>query len=233
MHIVITGASQGIGKALAKAFSVRDRINLYLISRSKEKLNQVSSECKELNPKADISIIPFDLDRIIMEDLPPEFDFPRVDILINNAGLLIKKDFLKTEPVEMMDMITTNFLVPACLIRKLANRMGGTKPSHVINLGSMGGFQGSKKFPGLSIYSASKAAIASLTECLASELSDKNIYFNCLAIGAVQTEMLALAFPGYHAPLTSDQMAEFIVDFSVNGYKYMNGKVLPVSLSTP
>ena len=113
------------------------------------------------------------------------------------------------------------------------SNMGGVKPTHVVNIGSMGGVQGSVKFPGLSIYSASKAALATLTECLAAEYPDKNIYFNCLALGAVQTEMFDEAFPGYKAPLTADEAAEFITDFALNGYKYFNGKIIPVSLSIP
>jgi short-subunit dehydrogenase len=233
MHVVITGAGQGIGKALAMEFSKKEQINLYLISRSKENLAQAKDQCKKINPRAQITIIPFDLDRILLEDIPAELDCSRIDILINNAGMLIRKDFANTEPDDMIDMITTNFLVPACLIKKLIDRMGGSLPSHVINIGSMAGFQGSKKFSGLSIYSATKAALASLTECLATELSSKNIYCNCLAIGSVQTDMLATAFPGYQTQLTPNQIAEFIVDFSVTGYKYFNGKVLPVSLTTP
>jgi NAD(P)-dependent dehydrogenase (short-subunit alcohol dehydrogenase family) len=97
----------------------------------------------------------------------------------------------------------------------------------------MGGYQGSVKFKGLSLYSATKAAIASLTECLATEYTNKNIFFNCLALGAVQTEMLNEVFPGYIAPLSAKEMAGFISQFAINGYKYFNGKVLPVSVSTP
>ena len=93
--------------------------------------------------------------------------------------------------------------------------------------------QGSAKFPGLTAYSSSKAAIAGLTECLAEELKDKNISVNCLAIGAVQTEMLEEAFPGYKAPLSPKQMAEYIFDFALKGHQYYNGKILPVSSSTP
>lgn len=97
----------------------------------------------------------------------------------------------------------------------------------------MGGFQGSAKFPGLSAYSSSKAALACLTECLAEEFKDKNIAFNCLALGAVQTEMLNEAFPGYKAPLNASDMAAYIANFSINGHQYFNGKIIPVSLSTP
>ena len=104
---------------------------------------------------------------------------------------------------------------------------------HIVNIGSMGGFQGSSKFPGLSVYSSSKAAVASFTECLAEELKDTKIKANCLALGATQTEMLEEAFPGYIAPLSANEMAEFIADFSLNSSKWINGKVLPISISTP
>ena len=97
----------------------------------------------------------------------------------------------------------------------------------------MGGFQGSSKFPGLSVYSASKSAVAGFSECLAEELKEKNIQVNCLALGAAQTEMLAEAFPGYEAPVSANKMAEFIGDFSLNANQWINGKVIPVSLSTP
>jgi NAD(P)-dependent dehydrogenase (short-subunit alcohol dehydrogenase family) len=97
----------------------------------------------------------------------------------------------------------------------------------------MGGFQGSMKFKGLSYYSASKAALACLSECLANEFADSNISVNCLALGAVQTEMLEEAFPGYKAPVTAKEMAGFISYFAINGHKFYNGKILPVAVSTP
>jgi NAD(P)-dependent dehydrogenase (short-subunit alcohol dehydrogenase family) len=105
--------------------------------------------------------------------------------------------------------------------------------AHIVNIGSMGGFQGSSKFPGLSIYSASKAALANLTECLAEEWKEYNINVNCLALGSVNTEMLQSAFPGYEANVSPHEMAKFIADFSINGRALFNGKVIPVALNTP
>jgi short-subunit dehydrogenase len=233
MDVVITGASQGIGRALALRFSQIERIHLYLISRNEKKLTDVAALCKKKNSGCVVNTIPYDLDRILYEELPGQLDCDHIDILINNAGLLIKKDFASLSSDEMMDLVTTNFLAPACLISKAISRLGGNAPSHIINMGSMAGFQGSKKFSGLSMYSATKAALASLTECLAAEYEGKNIYFNCLAIGSVETEMLAKAFPTLRAPLVPEQMAEFIFDFALNGYKYFNGKVLPVAVTTP
>lgn len=105
--------------------------------------------------------------------------------------------------------------------------------AHIVNMSSMGGVQGSAKFPGLSLYSASKGAVGILTECLAEELKEEGVSVNALAIGAVQTEMLSQAFPDYKAPLSADEMAGFIKYFALQGKNFFNGKVLPVSLSTP
>jgi NAD(P)-dependent dehydrogenase (short-subunit alcohol dehydrogenase family) len=107
------------------------------------------------------------------------------------------------------------------------------KGSHVVTISSMGGIQGSMKFPGLAAYSSSKGAVITLSELLAEEYKEQGITFNVLALGAVQTEMLAEAFPGYQAPISAAEMAEYIVDFTLTGNKYYNGKVLEVSSSNP
>ena len=117
--------------------------------------------------------------------------------------------------------------------RILLPMMEGSRLKHVVNITSMGGFQGSAKFGGLSFYSASKAALGNLTECLAEELGEEGFRVNALALGSVQTEMLAEAFPGYKAPLNPGQMAGFIEWFTLEGAVYFNGKILPVSVSTP
>jgi NAD(P)-dependent dehydrogenase (short-subunit alcohol dehydrogenase family) len=124
-------------------------------------------------------------------------------------------------------------MIPWQLIQSLLDLLAKSGKSHVINISSIGGMQGSVKFPGLSAYSSAKGALGILTECLAAELSDKGISFNCLALGSVQTEMFKMAFPGYKAQLKPEEIATFIADFALNGNKYFNGKILPVSVSTP
>jgi len=108
-----------------------------------------------------------------------------------------------------------------------------SKGSHIVNIGSMGGFQGSAKFPGLSAYSASKAALHTLTECLAIEFDEKEIKVNCLALGSAQTEMLEKAFPGYQSPVMAFEMGKFVADFALTGHRFFNGKILPVALNNP
>ena len=155
----------------------------------------------------------------------------KIDVLINNAGLLINKPINDLSIADFEQLFEINVKSVFRLVKLLLPHFN--KNAHIVNIGSMGGFQGSAKFPGLSLYSASKGALAILTECLAEELKDRNIKVNCLALGAAQTEMLQKAFPGYQAPLSAAEIAEFIADFAIKAHHYLNGKIVPVSLSTP
>lgn len=235
MNIIITGASRGIGFEVVKLFARKGNHNIVAISRNADKLKELKSACIRENVEAHLFPYTYDIAN------PEAFDdsfidtirsfIPTVDILINNAGYLYNAPLNKLPDSELRQMVEVNFISPARLIRAILPLM--TKGSHAVNISSMGGFQGSVKFPGLSVYSATKAALANLTECLAEELKDTGIAFNSLAIGAVNTEMLSQAFPDYQAPLSASEMANFIVDFAIGGHKFFNGKILPVSLSTP
>ena len=141
--------------------------------------------------------------------------------------------FSKTTLHDFTHIYKVNVFAPALLIQEVLQNNQPEQPTHVVNISSMGGFQGSAKFPGLSVYSSSKAAIANLTEVLAEEYKGTNTRFNCLALGAAQTEMLNEAFPDYIAPLSAVQMAIYIHQFCTTGAEYFNGKVIPVSLTTP
>lgn len=156
-----------------------------------------------------------------------------LDVLVNNAGNMVNKPFSEISEKELRAVYETNVFAPFSLIQTLLPLMNRQRRSHIVNIGSMGGVQGSSKFPGLSAYSSSKAALSGLTECLAEELKPENVSVNCLALGAVQTEMLARAFPGYQAPLKAIQMAEFICHFVTTGQNYFNGKIIPVASTTP
>jgi short-subunit dehydrogenase len=160
-------------------------------------------------------------------------DLCHIDILVNNAGYLSNMPFESTTTEEIENMALVNFISPALLIRELLPLLGKSGISHVVNISSMGGFQGSTKFSGLSVYSATKAALACLTESLREEYKETDIIFNCLCLGAVQTEMLAEAFPGYKAETTSAVMGEFIAEFAINSHRFFKGCVLPVTKSNP
>ena len=244
MNIVITGASRGIGYETAILFSKDKNNKIICVSRK---------EFDGPNPYGNIFSIKFDLQNgDIGKTLLPEIKkhIDSLDILINNAGTLINKPFVKLTDEDWQTIFEVNLFAPAKLIRLLlplftallspssprAKSKGGEGPgvrSHILNISSIGGFQGSSKYPGLSAYSASKGALAIFTECLAVELAEKNIAVNCLCPGGVQTEMFESAFPGATAAMTAKQMAEKIYSFSLSAGKLMTGKIIPVSLSNP
>ena len=157
--------------------------------------------------------------------------FDHVDILINNAGQLVNKPFNKTTFNDFESVYKVNVFGAAELIRLLIKSFNSS--CHIVNISSIGGIAGSSKFSGLSAYSSSKGALNILTEMLSEEFKESDIKINSLALGAVQTEMLNDAFPGYKAPLSAKEMAKFILDFSLNGSKFFNGKIIPVSISNP
>jgi short-subunit dehydrogenase len=236
MTIIITGASRGIGFEMVRLFAKKGNHHIIAISRNKKKLHELTADCKKINHQ--VRVIPVVMDLLEIPANPVRLDVIKastdnIDILINNAGKLITRSFQKTSLAEAMDMFNTNFFAPAFLIRGLLSHMGKKGNTHILNIGSMGGFQGSSKYPGLSYYSASKAALAVLTECLPGEIKNPGISVNCLALGAAQTEMFSEAFPGLKAPVSAAEMAEFIVDFAMKGHRYFNGKVIPVALSNP
>ena len=237
MNVIITGASRGIGAELVKLFAAGKDNIIIALSRNLVQLENIRKDCLLNHPGVSIFIYQTDLTAIDTEHGSLvsfiEHHMDHIDILVNNAGYLVNKPFTDICSSEMEQMVKVNYTGPARLIQLLIERMGGDTPSHIVNIGSMGGFQGSAKYPGLAIYSSTKAALASLTECLAEELKGRNIYFNCLALGAVSTEMFEEAFPGFDASLSAGAMAQFIHYFSVNGYRYFNGKVIPVSLGLP
>jgi len=237
MNVIITGASRGIGFESVKYFARKNNMQVFALSRNKSSLGRLATECAGLNKTSIVKPLAIDLVDLIsnpgllIKKLPGK-DF-HVDILINNAGFLVNKPFSETSADDIISTFNVNCLAPSMLIRHLLPYMGTEAGTHVVNISSMGGYQGSKKYPGLSWYSSLKAAMACMTECLDEEMKEKNIVFNCLALGSVQTEMLSTAFPGYSAPLKSEEMADFIGHFALTAHRFMRGKIIPVSLINP
>ncbi|WP_452219564.1 SDR family NAD(P)-dependent oxidoreductase [Lacinutrix salivirga] len=224
-NIIITGTSRGIGFELVHLFANQGH-NVLALSRNAQPVNNLNYE--------NITSLAFDLCNEKDYEKVEAFiksEWKHVDVLINNAGMIINKPFANTNFKDFTKVYQTNVFGVAEMTRVVLPFMKAN--SHVVTISSMGGIQGSMKFPGLAAYSSSKGAVITLTELLAEEYKDIGPQFNVLALGAVQTEMLAEAFPDYKAPTTAKEMAEYICDFSLNGNKFYNGKVLQVSNSTP
>ena len=235
MNILVTGASRGIGFEIVKLYAQNQENVILAFARDIELLRELQVLCKEEHDN-DIHIYSLDF-------LSDEFDNElknilsnhklHFDIIINNAGYLVNKPFIETSILEVHKTYKVNVYAPISILQNVIPSLNDKQECHILNIGSMGGYQGSAKFAGLSVYSSSKAALANLTECLAEEYKEKNVKINCLALGSVQTDMLNNAFPGYKAQVTPIDMATFIVQFSLQSPIYINGKIIPVSNSTP
>ncbi|MFV0249144.1 MAG: SDR family NAD(P)-dependent oxidoreductase [Tenacibaculum sp.] len=223
--VIITGASRGIGFELTKKFASEghDVLALSRNTLSIKKLQQSNITC-------------LSVDLALEEDIKKAINFVQkhwqsVHILINNAGKLINKPFSELTAADFNEVYKVNVFGLVELTRGILSFM--PLKSHVVTISSIGSVQGSQKFSGLAAYSSSKAAVIALSELLAHEYKQQQIAFNVLALGAVQTEMLEKAFPGYQAPITAQEMATYIYDFALTANKYFNGKLLQVSSTTP
>ena len=223
-NVIITGTSRGIGFELALQFANQGHQVLAVSRKIPDGLLG--------NPK--ITCLSIDMS---VEDEMHEIDkfiastWKKVDVIINNAGCLVNKPFAQLTQSDFERVYKVNVFGVANLIRTCLPYL--QKGSHVVSISSMGGIQGSSKFAGLAAYSSSKGALITLSELLAEEYKEQGIAFNVLALGAVNTEMLEEAFPGYVAPISAVAMAEYIFNFALTGSKFYNGKVLQVSSTTP
>jgi NAD(P)-dependent dehydrogenase (short-subunit alcohol dehydrogenase family) len=223
-NIIISGTSRGIGFELALKFASAGH-QVLAISRNipKQLAEHPSITCLSVDVSKEE-----DLDKVgaFLADT-----WKNVDAIIHNAGALIVKPFSETTSEDFESIYKVNVFGVASLTRTALPYL--QHGSHVVSISSMGGIQGSMKFAGLSAYSSSKGAVITLSELLAEEYKERGISFNVLALGSVQTEMLAEAFPGYKAPIMPSEMADYILDFTLTGNRYFNGKIIQVSSTTP
>lgn len=220
---LVTGASRGIGKEIARALAQAGH-GVIATARSAQGLNELAKAYPEqvVAVSADLST---DTGCAALARYGP------LDGVAHAAGLLINKPFHDLKDEDWARMWDVNVMSAVRLARHLSPVFA--TGAHVVLIGSMGGVQGSSKYPGLSGYSATKGALCVLTECLATEWRDRGVSVNCLALGAVQTDMLAQAFPGYQAPVSAERMGSFVATFLTTSGDIQNGKILHVSLNNP
>ena len=225
---LVIGASRGIGKALVEIIAKDPNNSVIALARSKHSLENYFDGFS--NVHSDFIDLQSDS---LKEDLSNVLNsYDRIDYMINNAGKLVNKPFLELTQEDFDTCYQINAIGVMKSVQVAVPKMlafGG----HVVNISTVGAFQGSVKFPGLTAYSTSKAAVTSFTELFSEEYKKTKITMNCLCLGAVQTEMLEEAFPGYKASISAESMAKYIYDFTTTAHKYMSGKIIPVSLSTP
>ncbi len=226
MNIIVVGASRGIGKAIVEQIAKDSSNQILALSRNTKGM-------ETFNQFPNVKFAAFDLNTSnVRESADKVFEeLDTIDILINNAGYLVNKPFPELTKTDLDACYQVNVIGVMQTVQAAVPKM--EKGGHIVNISSMGGFQGSVKFPGLAAYSTSKAAVCSFTELFAEEYKETPIKMNCLCLGAAQTEMLEEAFPGYEAPVSAEKMAEYIANFALTAHQWINGKILPISLSTP
>ena len=220
-NVLVIGASRGIGKELVSQFAAKG-LETFGFARSLENVSNNNVHYIHLN--------------LLSPTIKTDFEkatehIGSIDYLIHNAGFIAVKPFLELSREDIQNCYQVNVMSVMEITQICLPRM--KRGGHIVMISSIGGFQGSSKFPGLAAYSTSKAALVSLTELLAEEFKNSGVSINCLCLGAVQTEMMEEAFPGYIAPHQPAEIAEFIVDFTLNNGKYFHGKIIPVSVSNP
>jgi len=231
--IVITGASSGVGAGVASLL-VKQGHTVIGVARSKDKLEALKKQLE--NEKGMFHCCVGDLTKSNFENdikrYINQLGLDQVDVLINNAGYLVNKPFGELSMSDWQAVYDVNVFGPVRLIRSLYALLEKSSESHILNISSIGGVNGTDKFPGLSAYSSSKGALSILTEVLGKEFAKDGVHVNALDLGSVQTEMLEKAFPEYRSPTTVEQMARFIAMFALNGQEVCNGKNIPIALTS-
>jgi NAD(P)-dependent dehydrogenase (short-subunit alcohol dehydrogenase family) len=220
---LVTGASRGIGKEIVRALAEAGH-GVIATARSAQALRELATAYPQ-------NVVAADADLATDSGCAAMARFGPLDGVAHAAGLLINKPFHKLTDEDWQTMWEVNVMSAVRLARHLSPVFN--PGAHVVLIGSMGGVQGSSKYPGLSAYSATKGALSVLTESLATEWGARGISVNCLALGAVQTDMLAEAFPGYKAPVSAERMGAHIAHFLSTAGDLHNGKILQVALNNP
>ena len=234
MKAFITGIGGGIGLETCKQFLSKGW-DVVGVIRNPAQENQIKRATSSL--LGELSILNLDLSQSNfkkqLDDYLSSSSHKDFNVLVNIAGVLNPMPIQEYDFDKIQEIVTVNFISPTLLIQSIIPYMNGSNSHNIVNISSMSGFQGSVRFPGLGIYGASKAALSSITESLSEELKEKNIHINALAIGSVNTNMLKEAFPDYTSSMQPNEMASYIFSFATHGFKFYNGKTLPVAITNP
>ncbi len=187
MNAIITGATKGIGKAIALKFA-SENINLVVCARSQEGLDALAAEIKEMNPRVSVQTKTCDV------SIPQEVkdfgtfclsSFDKIDILINNAGYFLPGDIHKEEEGLLEKMLNTNLMSAYHLSRCIVPQLQKQKEGLIINISSVAGLQAYSQGGS---YSISKFALTGFSKNLRGELKDDGIKVSTVYPGATYSD---------------------------------------------
>jgi short-subunit dehydrogenase len=181
--VVITGASQGIGAAIARAFAADIRgVGLALVARSSANLAAVARACADLG--ANPGVFPCDVsdeEAVAGLEAAVRRRFGAVDVLVNNAGKYVGAPFLATSTAEFDRMLSANLRSLFLVTRAFAPGMVRRRRGDIFNMGSVAGITA---LPGASAYTAAKFGVAGLSKAMRAEFRDKGVRVCCVHPGA-------------------------------------------------
>lgn len=220
---IVTGASRGIGLAIARRF-VQRGFKLLLVARNQSELKRVAAELGAANT-ATLAVdvgVPTAADQIIQT---AHERFGRIDILVNNAGVAPLKSIEQTTDDDLRSLLAVNIEAVFRLTRAVwpvMRRQGG---GTIVNISSLGSVD---PLPGFSVYGATKAWVNLFTKAAAAEGKEFGIRVLAVAPGAVETELLRSRFPDFPAEntLTPDDMAAVVDAACGDALRYSSGQTI-------
>ncbi|MFZ3166312.1 MAG: SDR family oxidoreductase [Candidatus Methanoperedens sp.] len=216
--VIVTGSGRGIGEYIAKRLG-REGANIVVTGRTTKDIEKVSEEInneggRSIFIKGDVTREE-DVKKVIHETIK---EFGKVDLVVNNAGIGLKKYIWETGVEEFGELMDVNVKGVFLYMKHIIPEMkinGGL----IINISSGAGKEG---IPMLGAYCASKFAVIGLTESAAAEVN--NVKIVALCPGSVDTGMFKRLFPGEKADLKPDEVAQKVADICINPGKYRQGQ---------
>ena len=223
--ILVTGSGRGIGRSIALEFARTGGI-VYIASRTEEELDATAELIEEAGCICEKMVCDLEDKQCVsdvFEDMKSRYG--RLDVLVNNAGMLAKGMMEDMDMDEFHKTMAVNVTAPYTLCRlalPLMKENGGA----IVNIASLAGIRSVEKFPGIGAYTVSKHALVGLTEALAAEWKEYGIRVNCIAPGAVETEMLRRAAPDLHPVLDPGEVAASALFLASDAASGVNGSTL-------
>lgn len=215
---LITGASSGIGRAVAFALAEKGT-ELFLLARRENRLSELRIELQEKFPKTKVHLLPLDVNAKNLKDYLSQITSQRIDILVNNAGLALGREKVVDSDLQDWEhMINTNVTANFRVIHHILPWMLAQGGGDIVNLCSVAGHY---TYQGGAVYCATKHAVNAFTRVLREETCGKNIRVMQISPGMVNTEFSTVRFKGDKdladtvykgmTPLSGDDVARMIV----------------------